>query len=131
MREIKFRGKRKDNGKWVYGDLLHPSNGKVFIWEGVVWNDWVDDVVEVIPETIGQYTGLKDKNGKEIYEGDILSIDGYNENDFYNKPSLGVVRFNEGCFQLYTVTEFIDNLIVLKSSIIIGNIYENPEMLEE
>lgn len=62
MREIKFRGKRLDNGEWLYGSLV-ILNGRYFIF---------DDVNEVDPTTVGEFTGLKDKNGKEIYEGDVI-----------------------------------------------------------
>ena len=67
MREIKFRGKQSFDNKWIYGSLLKDKE-KYYIT-----NDYGDTFYAVIPQTIGQYTGLKDKNGKEIYEGDVLN----------------------------------------------------------
>lgn len=86
MREILFRGKSLDNGKWIEGDLLR-INGHVFIFpdpapKGI-------DKYKVDPATVGQYTGRKDKNGKKVYEADILT-------DKFG--SMGVVEWRDSGF---------------------------------
>ena len=71
MREIKFRGKT-DSGKWCFGYFLHDGQrGRFVITDGLL------EINRVNPDTVGQYTGLKDKNGKEIYEGDVVRSDTY------------------------------------------------------
>lgn len=124
MREILFRGKRTDNGEWVYGDLNHYSsgNGLFIVADGLL-------MVTVDEKTVGQYTGLNDRNGKRIFEGDILS-----ERPSMNSVAfVGKVVFNEdaAAFQIVFDT---GRAFVLgaysKSYTVIGNIHDNPELME-
>lgn len=138
-REIKFRGKRVDNGEWVYGNLIQNKDA-CFIAEKMQYSHldycWdcgkpFDDCYKVIPETIGQYTGLKDKNGTEIFEGDILKKDGcwsirieYEDGTYWIKD-LDKTRYNN------EITCIPISLFDINTWEVIGNIYENPELLKE
>ena len=133
MRTIKFRGKTHGNGKWYYGSLLYSNeiNAAIYfqIGSGLVKTmDWV----YVIPETVGQFTGLYDCNGNKIYEGDIV--------EWEKDGLMYVVRFwsgmfyasvqecNEGIlggFPLHELTEY-----EYRKCKIVGNIFDNSELLK-
>lgn len=131
MREILFRGKRIDNGEWVIGFLSKTRglDNKLHICidyeeKGVMCSSIV------IPETIGQYTGLTDKNGKKVFEGDIVKTDKFSEpnKQYIIKYDLQFGAFI-GCdrYNLYFVTFDGDS----DEFEVIGNIHDNPELLKE
>ena len=122
MREIKFRGKRKGNGEWVYGSLVAIDMESVTIWT----EDHVAHLVD--PKTVGQYTGLKDKNGKQIYEGDVL---------INPKGIRGEIKYvpEHAAFLAYWKHDgecgydYLDKGILMKCEAI-GNIHDNTELLK-
>lgn len=138
MREILFRGKRVDNGEWVKGFYVNvpehykpEMSGKSYI---VSINNGIS--FEVIPETVGEYTGLPDKNGTEIFEGDIVR----------GKDCIGCMRegsvFYDNYYAMYmikpnTKSEYREvNCFTSLTPVdayleVIGNIHDNPELLQE
>jgi uncharacterized phage protein (TIGR01671 family) len=131
VREILFRGKRKDNGEWVEGSGINTQydiRGEKHIYIGVLISSETHPKMqtiawyEVIPETVGEYTGFTDKNDKKVFEGDICIADSlpfvveWNtyECGFYWRDSIKVREFFGG---------------IAKSSNIIGNRHDNPELL--
>ena len=139
-REILFRGKRTDNGEWVEGHLIvYPKTKrtKIMVWE---WADLEFNAIEVRPETVGQFTGLTDKNGKKVFEGDILKFPDTNaEYEWIGKVEFGNPNseYNWG-FQLVYVSGTEPNTDILlwfdmeetgAFSEVVGNIHDNPELL--
>jgi uncharacterized phage protein (TIGR01671 family) len=121
MKEIEFRGRRIDNGEWVYGYYLvddQHDKPQHCIWTRESVGDFIaNDMVEVDPNTVGQYTGLKDKNGKKIFEGDILQN--------AHKKTHALKDFND-LIKLYW--SYAEN--ELKNVEIIGDIYTTPELIK-
>ena len=133
MMEILFRGKRATNGDWVYGDFVHGNERKslrdsIFVYDSETqsFNDY-----EINQSTLGQYTGLTDKNGKRIFEGDVAKV----LQDKYK--GIAYVGFENGTFMMYpkkgniyerTLWSYWYNDWDVE---VIGNITDNPELLEK
>lgn len=126
MKEIKFRGKRKDNGEWVYGWLWKVSD-TVFIKMQVDKFHQAD--YEVIPETVGQFTGRKDDDGNDIYEGDRINA---SWRDDYGGERVDnfVVYFDikQSGFAPFANSPFDNRRYEYIK--IIGNKFDNPELME-
>ena len=154
MREILFRGKRKDNGEWVEGSLILTTSAKektyivdsCYCYDGCIDEDGYADfdrlnAFEVIPETAGQYTGLTDKNGKKIFEGDIVHA--VYSNGYIGVPDTDygnlIVGFDDtyyggACYSMKIVGDTgyrIFSAGLINGVTVIGNTHDNPELLKE
>ena len=140
MREYRFRGKDKNTGKWVYGFYLEQDtysmgskNTKkdLLIKDAgvIVQNSKYDSGTVIDKETIGQYTGLKDRNMKEIYEGDVVKV-------FTNKEwRIGKIIYEHSGFTIDVTNnkelKYGRTSIIEKLTEVIGNIYDNKNLLEK
>lgn len=140
MREILFRGKRLNNGEWVESFYNHLPCGRFgadeHMIQTVLENGKIGMLYDIDPSTVGQYTGLKDKNGKWIFEGDIVAQNWYD----YDEPrddSFGNVEFFEYDCSFSVMDVNKDGFMPLGRCgsyhwevEVIGNVHDNPELLE-
>lgn len=127
MREILFKAKRDGSGEWVEG-YYAECKGKTFIGIGIsigidAFKGFCTPVIrwlEVDPETLCQFTGLCDKNGKKIWENDILRFTQQDE------TKIGVIKYNAPIFTYFGLMRWS-----LYKDEVIGNIFDNPELLQE
>ena len=127
IREIIFRGKRIDNSEWIEGSYIHLNVNADFICQGRSFNSLIPIKIEVIPETVGQYTGLTVPSGK-IFEHDIVTAKFKSNGARFNfvvkySNKMGCYVFDNGCTQ----SLFGE----IRSVRIIGNIHDNPELIKE
>lgn len=163
MREILFRGKvissdSEENGKWIFGQLVvRPDHDdgidKTFICESghrfIRCLNKMPCTYEVDPETVGQFTGLTDKNGKRIFERDVLSFpdtgeDGYEYKEGYDFMNVATVCWNNGRWELedygdhnsgvmdeMEISCHYDFITIFRIGEVIGNIHDNKELLHD
>lgn len=140
MRENLFRGKREIDKRWIEGNFITDEKDKSKAYIGYLFGVDDDgtvhdtDITEVIPETVCQYTGYKDDTGKKIFEGDIVAFQdmtstesGYSEMDCCGKVGYDE---EEACFYV-TDRLSAESWEVLGECHIIGNIFDNPELIGE
>lgn len=136
MREILFKGKRLDNGEWITGHLLRYGDGRARMVSSntdIFCFEKDESIIQTVahrvdPKTVGQYTGFVDKNGRKIFEGDIVSI--YN-----SKAFLFAVEWNNHYILKCTSNGVSDNILnVIESPEdveVVGNIYDNSDLIKD
>lgn len=140
MRPIKFRGKTRD-GRWLHGDILHLNNSVCIAPHDGNWYDFMPHQsvlgtpsaeYEVIPETVGQFTGYFDENKQEVYEGDIVRCIAPDGEEYVT-----TVRYDEGAFAIDVISCDYDYSAIgwavdvnVEELRVISNIHDSPELLE-
>lgn len=126
MRDIVFRGKQKDYGEWLIGDLMRSYDSKYWI---VTHDTEGNYASEIISETVGQFTGLFDKNGKRIFEGDVIELErGWDEKVRYIvEYDTGICSFIGDSINYIGFTTFENDGGHIE---VVGNIQDNPELLK-
>ena len=125
MREILFRGKRIDNGEWLFGDLRHIFHGEYrthIVDNSNGLNNGVCGL-EVASSTVGQFTGLTDRNGVKIFEGDIVRYGQRGKVEYNSGSAQFTLNFTNSTYEGFDKIPFCDCEVL-------GNIHDNPELLE-
>lgn len=132
MRTIKFRGKHVDDDEWVYGDLIIDNAENYFIH---IREEKRQVAHMVYPDTVGQFTGLLDKNGKEIYEGDVVSYRyPIRRHDSFVRNEINYIGFRQSECKFIVVCKNRHHDLHEPYNLqveVIGNIHENPELLKQ
>ena len=125
MREILFRGKQMDNGEWLFGDLRHIFHGEYrthIVDNSNGLNNGVCGL-EVASSTLGQFTGLTDRNGVKIFEGDIVRYGQRGKVEYNSGSAQFTLNFTNSTYEGFDKIPFCDCEVL-------GNIHDNPELLE-
>ena len=133
-RKIEFRGKRLDSGEWLYGDLMHDNLGGCYVYPLYAENLYAENKVD--PDTVGEFSGMTDKNGVKVFEGDIVEV--FDFTSAYASKYRGVVKMYRGSWcveyedSIFDMVAhprlFFDDFADRKTDVI-GNIHDNAELL--
>ena len=120
MRTIKFRAQDIASNKWLFGDIRHHKNDVCIFEQGGNKGE------QVKPETVGQFTGLRDRKGTEIYEGDILLYNGNRRTVEWKYGTFGLSMHENG----FPFQAFYELPVPIVDSTVIGNVFDNPELMK-